>query len=146
MNIRDHSLSLDNITIAEATPKGMARFDAAFFLVIFMRILALFWMAKGLYSWAYILGAVESDVSFEASPASKMSATLYFAVMDILAAVGLWLASGWGGVLWILALTSQIVILFLLPSTHLPLFWAVLGYSALGIFYLSLSWFAAQQE
>ena len=32
---------------------------------------------------------------------------IYFAVIDLMAAVGLWMASTWGGVLWLLAVMSH---------------------------------------
>ena len=37
-------------------------------------------------------------------------AIMFFAVIDLLAAVGLWLATPWGGVLWLLASVSQIFV------------------------------------
>ena len=38
------------------------------------------------------------------------SAVIFFGVLDLVAAVGLWLATPWGGVLWLLAAVSQIFV------------------------------------
>lgn len=42
---------------------------------------------------------------------------IFFAVMDLLAAVGMWLATPWGGVrLWLLVTLSQIAVAIAVPS------------------------------
>ena len=85
-------------------------------LVWFMRTVALLWVAKGLASWAIILGATEAATPFEARSTGYQATIIYFAVIDLVAAVGLWLASTWGGVLWLLAVMSHLILTFFSPA------------------------------
>ena len=41
---------------------------------------------------------------------SQSAAVMFFSVIDFLAAVGLWLATPWGGVLWLFAAVAQIFV------------------------------------
>lgn len=83
-------------------------------LVIFMRVAAALWILQGLVQWQIVLTA-PSDL-FSRVPTATSVAIVYFAVMDLLAAVGLWLATPWGGILWLLVALSQIVVAFALPD------------------------------
>src|SRR3979411_3175315 len=68
-------------------------------LVFFLRIMAVVSVAKGLYHWAQVTGFIggEED-AFETQPMAWQTATIYFAVIELVAAVGLWLATPWGAV------------------------------------------------
>src|SRR4051794_41958238 len=61
-------------------------------LVFFLRIMAVISVAKGLYHWAQVTGFIggEED-AFENQPMGWQTATGYFAVIELVAAVGLWL-------------------------------------------------------
>src|ERR1022692_3219652 len=67
-------------------------------LVFFLRIMAVVSVIKGLYHWAQVTGFIggEED-AFENQPMAWQTATVYFAVIELVAAVGLWLATPWGG-------------------------------------------------
>ena len=71
-------------------------------LVWFMRTLAWVWVAKGLFNWGLVLGALPGYGDFTALPQALQGSIVFFAAVDLLAAVGLWLAAPWGGVLWLL--------------------------------------------
>jgi len=77
-------------------------------LVIFMRVLAGLWIFQGLAEWALVL--VPQKSVLEALPAAMAAAVIFFAIADLVAAVGLWLATPWGGALWLFAASSQIFI------------------------------------
>lgn len=117
-----------------------------FILVWFMRMLALMWIAKGLGYWAVILGADSAPTSFEARTTGFQATTIYFAIIDLVAAVGLWLTSTWGGVLWLLAVMSHLILTMFFP--HIVTGGPVL----IGLFltfivtYLIISWLAAKDE
>src|SRR3979411_728746 len=67
-------------------------------LVLFLRIMAVVSVAKGLYPWAQAPGFVGGeDDAFENQSMAWQSATVYFAVIELVAAVGLWLPPPWGG-------------------------------------------------
>ena len=77
-------------------------------LVIYMRILAALWILQGLREWSMFM--LPRDEVFDRLSTGQTSAVMYFAVFDLLAAVGLWLATPWGGVLWLFAAISQIFV------------------------------------
>jgi len=76
-------------------------------LVWFMRTIAIVWIAKGLFNWTILLGADPSAANVLELPAPMAAAVCFFAVADLVAAVGLWLAAPWGGVLWLLCAATE---------------------------------------
>ncbi len=79
-------------------------------LVVFMRLLAALWILQGLAQWAQFM--LPSDEIFDHLSTGQTGAIIFFSVIDLLAAVGLWLATPWGGVLWLFAAISQIFVAF----------------------------------
>jgi hypothetical protein len=67
-----------------------------------MRTLAWVWVAKGLFDWAIILGAFPSLGQFTTMALPLQATIVAFACLDLLAAIGLWLAAPWGGAIWLL--------------------------------------------
>src|SRR4029079_10368287 len=58
-------------------------------LVVFLRVMAVLSMAKGLYHWAIVCGFGGPPDGFEFQPMPWQTATVFFAVIDLVAAVGL---------------------------------------------------------
>jgi hypothetical protein len=87
------------------------------YLVLFLRIMAGVSLCKGLYHWTQIcsIGAAPGD-GFEAQAMAWQSATVFFAVIDLVAAVGLWLAAAWGAVIWLTSVVSMAVVEVFFPS------------------------------
>ncbi|GJE27080.1 DUF6163 family protein [Methylobacterium organophilum] len=85
-------------------------------LVWFMRIAALVWIAKGLATWAEILDVLPGGRPFESEPLGRQAVIVYLAVIDFVAAIGLWLTSAWGGVVWLLAATSTLTLALTTPQ------------------------------
>lgn len=135
-------LATEDDRILASTPKHV-RWNLV--LVTFMRILALFWVAKGLVAWAAILG-IGGAPSFEMRSQGYQATTVYFAVIDLVAAIGLWLASTWGGVLWLLAVMSHLILAVFFPRfvANGTLLVALLILSTM--IYLTISWLAAIDE
>ena len=75
-------------------------------LVIFMRLMAALWLCQGLVEWAAVL--LPSNAVFDSLDGAAGVVIIFFAIADLVAAVGLWLATPWGGALWLFAATSQI--------------------------------------
>lgn len=115
-------------------------------LVWFLRLLSVFWLAKGLLAWAVIFGVgSQAQPPFEARLLTYQAIIVYFAVIDLVAAVGLWLTSTWGGVLWLLATLSQLLLSFFFPRI-IPLTpWLVAFYIGLIALYFLVTW-AAESE
>lgn len=74
-------------------------------LVLFQRVAGGFMIIKGLIHW----GVLFTGDSFSALPVEARGATVFFAVIDLIAGVALWLGSAWGAALWLFAVLSQIV-------------------------------------
>ena len=89
----------DQMTALESPAREARKLPWGRRLMLFLRIVAGFSLLKGLYHWALVLGIGDGAGStFEASAMPWQAATVFFAVIDLVAAVGLWLAAAWGGV------------------------------------------------
>jgi hypothetical protein len=116
-------------------------------LVLFLRIMAVIAMAKGLYHWAEITGFVGGeDSAFEAQTMQWQSATVYFAVIELVAAVGLWLATPWGAVVWLTSVVSMAVIELMFPAIYGSNYLVVVLALVLLAVYLALAWMAARER
>ena len=125
---------------SEATRWGLV-------LIWYMRLVACIWLLDGLVQWSTILGVMDNTVdAFDALPDPLRVTIAFFAVFDLLAAIGLWLTAAWGGVVWIVAAVAQMALPF-----------AVTGYSGGGIviqslygvlilLYFILTWLAARER
>ncbi|WP_454657451.1 DUF6163 family protein [Bosea beijingensis] len=128
----------------EAEGKQANRWRLA--LVWFLRLLSAFWLAKGLTAWMVIFGLPGNpQPPFENRLLSYQAIIVYFAVIDLVAAVGLWLTSTWGGVLWLLAAISQMLLGFLFPRFVPMTAWLVGLYVGLIAVYFLATW-AAENE
>ncbi len=79
-------------------------------LAWYLRAMACVSMLKGLYHWATVCGIIGEEGGFEAHVQSWQATTVYFAVIDLVAAVGLWLMAPWGAVVWLTSTVSMIVV------------------------------------
>jgi hypothetical protein len=89
-----------------------------FRLVVFLRVMAGLSMAKGLYHWGVVCGMTGLEGGFEAQPLPWQTATVFFAVIDLVAAVGLWLAAAWGAVVWLTACVSMAAVEVIFPQVY----------------------------
>lgn len=64
-------------------------------------------MVKGLIGWAVITGFT-FGASFQSLGMDAKIATVFFAVIDIVSGVALWLGSSWGATLWLIVAAAQI--------------------------------------
>ena len=77
---------------ADETETSEDRWNAR--LAFFLRAMAALSLLKGLYHWAMVCGIGDGpDASFETAPMAWQTATVFFAVIDLVAAVGLWLTA-----------------------------------------------------
>ena len=88
-------------------------------LVLFLRIMAVLSILKGLYHWAQVTGFIGGEEeAFENQSMAWQTATVYFAVIELVAAVGLWLATPWGAVVWLTTVVSMAVIELMFPAIY----------------------------
>ena len=135
----------------EATQPGelmstIARLGWETGLIWYMRTLTWVWVAKGLFHWAIILGAFPTLGQFTTMALPLQATIVAFACLDLLAAIGLWLAAAWGGAIWLLCAVVEVASPILSPRA------AAIGYGgallniALVAGYFLLSWRAARER
>ncbi len=115
-------------------------------LVLFLRIMAGVSMFKGLYHWSEVCGIVGGDEPFESHSIAWQTSTVFFAVIDLVAAVGLWLAAAWGAVIWLTSVASMLVLEIFFPQVFGSGFFSVLLEGALLGLYLWLALKSAQEQ
>jgi hypothetical protein len=103
-------------------------------------------MAKGLFHWAIILGALPGLGQFPTMALPLQATIVAFACLDLLAAIGLWLAAAWGGAIWLLCAVVEAASPILSPRA------AAIGYGGallnvlLVAGYFLLSWRATRER
>lgn len=115
-------------------------------LLLFLRVMAGLSMIKGIYHWSRVVGIGVGDDLFDSHSIAWQTATVFFAVIDLVAAVGLWLAAAWGAVIWLMAVASMLVVQLFFPQV----FGASLVLSAVDgallVLYLLLALKSAQEH
>ena len=95
--------------------KRMPSFESA--LHVYVRFLAIYMLLAGLSYWSVIIGIRTVDGVAFVDLSMQMHATIvFFAVLDLVAAIGLWLLSSWGTVLWLFRSLAQVVMYSLFSS------------------------------
>jgi Family of unknown function (DUF6163) len=95
-------------------------------LVVYLRVVAGLSLIKGLYHWAGVAGIADGPGGgFEANPLPWQAATVFFAIIDLVAAVGLWLAAAWGGVVWLTAAISMAAVELFFPQIFGGRLWVI---------------------
>ncbi len=127
---------------AEQKRRAGARWGLA--LVVYMRALAVIWMAFGVSRWEDILNP--GPLGLENMPFDHAVAVAAFAVADLVAAVGLWLIAPWGGALWLATAAGEIMVGALVGGPVQMGVLAMLGHVAAIILYFVLTWLAARER
>ena len=92
-----------------------------YLLEVYARGISVALMLLGLRQWAVILGILpNAGGMFEQMSAPWQLATMHFAVIDLVAAVGMWQRVAWGNVVWIYAALSAILVHTLLRGRFGP--------------------------
>src|SRR5271168_3724232 len=141
---RDHAISVEAIS-SERIESGDNVWTRR--LVLFLRIMAVVSVAKGLYHWAQVTGFVGGEEeAFENQSMAWQAATVYFSVIELVAAVGLWLATPWGAVVWLTTVVSMAVIELMFPGIYGGSLTVVAGEAVMLAAYLALAWMAARER
>ena len=134
----DDSIQLGADAKSAATAEG----DWGFLLLVFMRVVSGLWVYRGLLHWETILGGEQSP--FEVMAPSIAACVIFFAVADLVAAVGLWLAVPWGGVVWLFAVLASILASLLTSGfSDGGRVMLVIDFILIAAYFV-LSWYAAQ--
>jgi hypothetical protein len=95
-------------------------------LVLFLRVMAGLSLLKGLYHWALVVGVITTpDGGFAMQKMPWQATTIFFAVIDLVAAVGLWLLAAWGAVVWLTAAISMAAVEVFFPEVYGGRIWIV---------------------
>ena len=141
---RDNAISVSAISSDRIEPDENAWTRR---LVLFLRIMAFVSIAKGLYHWAQVTGFVGGEEeAFENQSMAWQTATIYFAVIELVAAVGLWLATPWGAVVWLTTVVSMAVIELMFPGIYGGSLTVVGLEAAMLAAYLALAWMSARER
>jgi hypothetical protein len=115
-------------------------------LIVYLRLLAIMTLARGMIEWSRILGFSDEGELFLLAPLGAQISMVLLAVLSCIAGVGLWLTTAWGAVLWLIVTLCEI----LLPMTIAKGFRDVglweLGMIGLAAIYLLLTWLAARER
>jgi len=115
-------------------------------LILFLRAVAVLSLAKGLYHWAVICGFGAASGGFAAKNSPWQMATVFFAIIDLIAAVGLWLGASWGVIIWLASSVTMIVVHVLLPQIYGFQPVIIVGEIALIIGYVFIAFEAAREQ
>lgn len=111
-----------------------------------MRLLALVYLYDGLSHWAIILGATGGPEGFEAMAIQWQVVTVYFAILMVIAGVGLWFASGWGVATWLFVAVTEMVMYIGFPDLFGEDWWTVGFNAACIIAYIGFARWAGSPE
>jgi hypothetical protein len=128
----------------EERPAAPASRRWSFVLTWFMRLVAILWIMKGLSAWAVILGVWTPIGQFEMRSTGYQATVIYFALIDLIAAVGLWMASTWGGIMWLLAVMSHLILAAFFPGIVSGGLLTLAFFLTLMAVYLGVSWITAR--
>ena len=113
----------------------------------FLRTLAVGWLLQGLVAWSVIIGADPAVAKpFENQRMSFQAITIYFSVVDLLAAVGMWLLAPWGAVVWLIATISRLVLGVVFPAVHQLTVVEGVAFVVCIITFMGLSWLSHRTQ
>jgi Family of unknown function (DUF6163) len=115
-------------------------------LIVFLRGLALLCLVRGMIDWARILGFIGPEDVFETAPLTWQTTIVLYAILNCVAAVGLWLTSAWGAVLWLMVTLCEVLLPWVLARTvrdAAPADFVLLGLAAV---YILLTWMSARER
>lgn len=112
-----------------------------FLLLGYLRGIGATLVVAGLIHWARIIGYVPwRGAYFWNMPTEWQAATVYYAVFDLAAAVGLWLGTSWGVVMWLLVALSQITMHSMFSDTFGERPWEITYYVISILTYFALAY------
>ncbi|KZL16756.1 hypothetical protein PsAD2_03373 [Pseudovibrio axinellae] len=118
-----------------------------FLLHAYIRLLAVLMLFAGLNYWSVILGASLIDgFLFENVGIQVQSTVVCFAILDLVTAIGLWLLSSWGTVMWLFRSLAQVVMYSVFPMVFGRSPGEVVFYISAIALYLVLLYLAEREE
>jgi hypothetical protein len=108
--------------------------------MLYMRVAALLLLLAGLARACQVLGILTPEgLTFEFLTPAKRSAAITLLLVDLFAAVGLWVGAAWGPVMWAVALAVEVSMYTLFSELFGSYPLRVLVHSLLFVGFLALS-------
>jgi hypothetical protein len=115
--------------------------------IAYMRLVAAISLGEGLLQWsAMLVSQPDGNCAMFELPVEARVGVVFFAIIDLIAAVGLWLAAPWGGVIWLVATGAQFFVLLAMPGFFVHPLMIGSSSAVLLIGYLALTWLVARSE
>jgi Family of unknown function (DUF6163) len=115
-------------------------------LIVFLRSLSVLCLLRGMIDWSRILGFIGPENGFETAPLLAQVSTVLYAILNCVAAVGLWLTSAWGAVLWLIVTLCEVFLPMTLPAgLQQALVSDVLLLGLVGL-YIILTWLSSRER
>lgn len=102
LSARDQRLSADRATRPWSWRLGL-----------FLRALSAVEIAKGLVHWGLLIASGGDAEPLATTSPTWFLATVFFAVADPVAGVGLWVGAAWGVAIWLIAALGQLAVVSL---------------------------------
>ncbi len=115
-------------------------------LIVFLRCLAVLCLVRGLIDWSRILGFIGPEDGFETSPVMGQISVVLYAILNCVAAVGLWLTSAWGAVLWLIVTLCEVFLPWTLAKGLREAAGSDLLLLVLVAVYVVLTWLSARER
>jgi hypothetical protein len=113
-------------------------------LLWYLRALAVFYLVSGLGHWAFLVGA--TGAGFDQAETHVQVATIYFALVEVIAAVGLWAGAAWGVAAWLFAAAAESVMHGAYPDLFGVAWGTVAFHLASILIYIGLAWWSGTPE
>jgi Family of unknown function (DUF6163) len=115
-------------------------------LVVYLRVLALVCLARGVGFWASILGFGDNPDHFETLATPMQLRLVVFAVLNCICGVGLWLVSAWGAALWLMMTLFELIVPAALGGWTFNPNIGEIGLMVLAFCYIAITWLAARER
>lgn len=113
-------------------------------LLWYLRALAVVFLLSGLGRWAFLVGA--TGERFEDASVHVQVATVYFSLIEVVAAVGLWSGGAWGVAAWLFAAVAEMVLHVGFADLFGTAWATVLFHTATILVYAGLAWWSGTAE
>ena len=130
--------------VLSKTPQPEEESRFGHLLVIFMRIVAALWIFEGLMQWgSVVVTNIDGRSGLATLSMPAVVAVIFFAVINLIASVGLWLATPWGGVIWLVTAGAQLFVVVIMPGFFDHPLVTAMSNLLLVAAYLTLTWMVA---
>ena len=101
-------------------------------MLLYMRLLSIYLIITGIDAWSVLIGGPAGDYFFGDLPLQWQVANVYFAILSLIAAIGMWFGAGWGVASWLFVAVTEVVMHAIFPDLF-GFRWDVVGFHIFSI-------------